>query len=205
MGVYELFPDRVHGNGEIRAAIRDIIIFIRHRYHTNGKLLLFLHRLVMLRHKVFQQAPQAPLVVIGRLNGILQIRQRRFARPSMGVIEIAAIIQGPALEYRLIAFLADNDRGHGPDRIEIRVVVWRGKRQAVDVLRILLDLCFRHRQLGQVGMVKQCAVHIDTEQSHRRPSRYRKVTVPVPATDRVFLPACNSSSGNSHVPALTDF
>ena len=30
-------------------------------------------------------------------------------------------------------------------------------------------------------------------------------TVPVPATDRVFLPACNSSPGNSQVPALTDF
>ena len=158
----------------------------------------------MHREELLQQPTERPLIGKWRLHGVLQIRKAGLARPCVGVIKIRPVIQGPPLKDGQVIFLADNGRSHRLNGRKIGMAERGREGQAVDILRILLHLRLRDGKLGQTGMVKQLPIHKHSKQTHRRPSRYRKVTVPSPVMLSEFCPSCSSSSGNVHVPALTD-
>ena len=181
-----------------------LIVVICNRHCTESELLLFFHRSVMHGKELLQQPTERPLIRKGRLHGVLQVRNAGLACPCVGVIKICPIIQGSPLKYRKSILLADNGRRHRLDRREIGMVERGREGQAVNILRILLHFCLRDGKLGQMGMVKQLPIHKHSKQTHRRPSRYRKVVVPSPVMLTEFCPSCSSSSGNVHVPALTD-
>ena len=124
----------------------------------------------MLRDEVFQQSAERSLVRVRRLHSVLEIGKAGFASPCVSVIKICAVIQGSAFKYRFIVFLADDNRLHRLDAVDIRMVMRSGQCQAVNVLRVLRYLCFGHRKLRQVRMIEYRTIHKYTKQAHRRPS-----------------------------------
>ena len=205
MGLDQLVLYRIQRHRVIGIAVIDIIVVIRHCHRAKGEPLLFFYRCIMHGEELLQQATKRPLIGERRLHGILQIRKARLTRPSVGVIKICTVIQRPPFKNGQIIFFADNRGGHRLNGRKIGMVKRSRKGQAVDILRILLHLRLRDGKLGQMGMVKQLPIHKHSKQTHRRPSRYRKVVVPSPVMLSEFCPSCSSSSGNVHVPALTDF
>ena len=89
---------------------------------------------------------------------------------QMGVIEICTVIQRAALKNDRTAFLADDGRGKWPNGRQIRMVMGSGKRHAVDVLRVLLDLSHRNRQFRHLRMIEQSAVHVYAKMVRGQPS-----------------------------------
>ena len=205
MGLDQLVLYGVQRHGVIGIAVADIVVVIRNRHRAKGEPFLFFHGSVMHGEELLQKAPERPLIGKRRLHGILQIRKTGLARPCVSVIKIRAVIQSPPFKNGQVIFLADNGGSHRPDLRKIGMVERGREGQAVDILRILLHLRLRDGKLGQMGMVKQLPIHKHSKQTHRRPSRYRKVVVPSPVMLSEFCPSCSSSSGNVHVPTLTDF
>ena len=118
----------------------------------------------------FEQAAQGALVIIGRLNAVFQVGQTTFACPGMGVVEIRTVVQRPAFKHNGITFLADNGGRQRADCGQVRMVERRGKRHAVDVLRILFDSGVRDRQLRHLRMIEQSAIHVYAKKAHGLPS-----------------------------------
>ena len=104
----QLVPDSVQRDGEVYAAVGDIIIAVRHGHVADYKPFFLLDRVVMDGDEQFEQAAQGAFVIIGRLNAVFQVGQTTFACPGMGVVEIRTVVQRPAFKHNGIALLADD-------------------------------------------------------------------------------------------------
>ena len=84
------------------------------------------------------------------LDGIFQIGKAGFAHPCVGVVEVTAFIQRPALKHDPVILFTDNGGRHGPNQGQVRVVEGCGKGETVDVICVLLHLCFCDGELRQL-------------------------------------------------------
>ena len=139
VGLDQFVPDGVQRDGEVYAAVRNIVVVIRHGHVADYKPLFLLDRVVMDGDEQFEQSAQGAFVIIGRLDAVLQIGKAGLACPGMGVVKIRTVIQRPPLEYHGIALFTDNGGCQRTDSGQVRMVERRGKRHAVDVLRVLLN------------------------------------------------------------------
>ena len=108
MGLDQFIPDGVQRDSEICAAVRDIVIVVRHGHITHNEPLFLFDRIVVDGDEQFKQAAQGAFVVIGRLNTVLQIGKAGLACPCMGVVKIRTVIQRPALKHNGVALFADD-------------------------------------------------------------------------------------------------
>ena len=88
----------------------------------------------------------------------------------MSIVKIRTVIQRPPLEYHGIALFTDNGGCQRTDSGQVRMVERRGKRHAVDVLRVLLNPGGRDRQLRHLRMIEQSAIHVYAKKAHGQPS-----------------------------------
>ena len=88
----------------------------------------------------------------------------------MGVVEIRTVVQRPAFKHNGIALFADDGGCKRSDSGQVRMIERRGKRHAVDVLRILFDSGGRDRQLRHLRMIEQSAIHVYAKKAHGLPS-----------------------------------
>ena len=92
----------------------------------------------MHRYEVFHESAQSATVLKRRLDRVLEICHARLARPCVGVVEIAAVINGAAFKDNVIVLFADDGRYQRHNVIQIRMIMRSGESQTVNVLRILM-------------------------------------------------------------------